>query len=232
MYLKPGLRLIVLLASSITIKAWDGAFVLNSFNSDREGWQAYDYNGGIEGGGNVFYPLNWEKSGGVQNTGYVWADDSQWRIDTPENPNSILAFIIYRKWVGAPALDLRKAEVSVCLRGDGLDLKGAQCYFWALDQEIGTRWHYISQPLQLAQGRWGKPLRFRLKNQESLWHRSWARTPSRPASLDEVLSTCDSYGFSFLNLSGEVTGRLSMDELEIRLKGTHKLAGDGPAERN
>jgi len=217
MVLKPVVTLIALLASSLAIDAWDGSIVLNSFNSDREGWQTYDYNGGIAGGGNVFYPLHWEKSGGVGNTGHVWADDSQWRIDTPESPNSILAFIIYRKWLNGSALDLREAQVSVSLRGDGMNLKGARCYFWALDQEIGTPWHYTSQPLEVTQSRWGKPLRFRLNNKESLWHRSWARTPSNPASLDEVLRTCDSYGFSFLNFSGEVTGKFSMDELEIRL---------------
>jgi len=222
MVLKPGVTLIALLAYCLAVEAWDGSLLVNSFNLDREGWQAYDYNGGVAGGGNVFYPLNWEKSGGVNNSGYVWADDSQWRIDTPESPNSILAFIIYRSWVNGPALDLREAEVSVCLRGDGLDLKGAQCYFWALDQELGTRWHYLSTPLQITQGRWGKPLRFRLKNQESLWHRSWARTTSNPASLDQVLRTCDSYGFSFLKFSGEVTGRLSMDELEIRLNAARR----------
>jgi hypothetical protein len=220
MRLKPGSTLIALLAASLTIEAWNPSVLLNSFNSDREGWQAYDYNGGIAGGGNVFYPLNWVPSGGVNNSGHVWADDSQWRIDTPENPNSILAFIIYRSWIKAPALDLRDAEVSVFLRGDGLDLKGGQCYFWALDHEIGTRWHYTAQPLTVTQGKWGKPLEFRLKNQESRWHRSWARTPSRPASLDEVLRSCDSYGFSFLNFSEEVTGRLSMDELRISLRST------------
>ena len=218
---KPVVTLMLLFPACLAIEAWERSLLHSSFDSDREGWQAYDYNGGIAGGGNVFYPLNWEKSGGVNDSGYVWADDSQWRIDTPESPNSILAFIIYRSWVNGAALDLREAEVSVCLRGENLDLKGAQCYFWALDQEIGTRWHYISQPLNVAQGKWGKAVRFRLKNQESLWHRSWARTPSNPASLDEVLRTCDSYGFSFLNFSAEVTGKLSMDELQIRLKDSH-----------
>ena len=144
MVLKPGVTLIALLAYSLAVEAWDGSLLLNSFNLDREGWQTYDYNGGVAGGGNVFYPLNWEKSGGVNNSGYVWADDSQWRIDTPECPNSILAFIIYRSWVNGSALDLREAEVSVSLRGDGMNLKGARCYFWALDQELGTRWHYLS----------------------------------------------------------------------------------------
>jgi len=219
MRLKLG-ALIALLVFSLTSAASSGSVLLSSFNSDREGWQAYDYNGGVAGGGNVFYPLNWEKAGGLSNSGYVWADDSQWRIDTPESPNSILAFIIYRNWVNGLPLDLREAEVSVYLRGDGLDLKGAQCHFWALDREIGTRWHYVSQPLKISESKWGKPLRFRLKNQESLWHRTWARTPSKPASLDEVLRSCDSYGFSFLNFSGEVTGKLSMDNLQIRLNST------------
>ena len=74
----------------------------------------------------------------------------------PNLRNSILAFIIYRSWVNGPPLDLREAEVSVYLRGDHLDLKGAQCYFWALDQEIGTRWHYVSQPLKVNQDQLGK----------------------------------------------------------------------------
>src|SRR5262245_22215075 len=64
--------------------------IVNNFDKDREGWQIYDYNGGKQGGGNVFFPATWEKTGGVRDTGYIWADDSRWRIDTPENPHSIL----------------------------------------------------------------------------------------------------------------------------------------------
>ena len=60
------------------------------------------------------------KAGGVRDSGYIWADDSRWRIDTPENPHSILAFIIYRGWVGGKALDLRGAKLSVYQRGDKL----------------------------------------------------------------------------------------------------------------
>jgi hypothetical protein len=62
---------------------------------------------------------------------------------------------------------------------------------------------------------WGTKQTFVLTNDESLWHRSWARNPNNPASLDRVLSSVDSYGFSFVGFSEEVTGRFAMDELEI-----------------
>src|SRR5690606_24524247 len=123
-----------------------GALVLeDTFDAGAEGWRIYDYNGGIPGGGNVFYPVTWDSSGGVDGSGYVWGDDSRWRIDTPEDPQSILAFLIYRSWVGGGALDLRETELSVYLRGDFLDLKGASVYFWALNNARGARYHYTAQ---------------------------------------------------------------------------------------
>ena len=67
-------------------------------------------------------------------------------------------------------------------RGDDLDLKGAECYFWV--HSGGTRWHYTGRPLKIHHGEWGPPEHFVLVNDESLWHRSWA--PSR-ASLDALL---------------------------------------------
>ena len=189
--------------------------VSNTFNANREGWQVYDYNGGA-GGNNVFYPAHWANSGGVGNSGYIWGDDSQWRIDTPENPNSILSFIIYQKWVGGSAIDIRDMTLSVYLRGDNLDLKGASIYFWALSNHgPGTRWHYIAKPLSILQGSWGQRQTFQLINDESLWHRSWSWDPSHPTSLDGVLRNCDSYGFSFVGFSSEVTGRFLMDEFLI-----------------
>jgi len=211
-------------ASSSVAEA--GRTLLSSFERTPEGWHVYDYNGGIDGGGNVFYPVTWQKTGGVGNSGFVWADDSRWRIDLPEQPNSILAFILYRRWAPGDQpftvktspggeLDLRNAEVSVYLRGDGLDLKGAKCYFWVFSSNGSARWHFISSPLEVSSGKWGSPQRFVLKNDETLWHRTWS--PSRPVSLDEVLSKGNSSGFSFLGFSGEVTGRISMDELAIKL---------------
>ncbi len=173
---------------------------VNSFDTGRESWQIYDYNGG-SGGQNVFFLASWEKTGGLENSGYIWADDSRWRIDTPEDPHSILPLILYHRWVALDAeedgsnatprptgfrkkeaMDLRGAEVSVHLRGDGLDLKGAQCYFWV--HSGGTRWHYTGRPLKIHEGKWGPPERFVLVNDESQWHRSWA--PSGH-SLDSLL---------------------------------------------
>jgi hypothetical protein len=205
-------------AAALLMQGASARRLRNTFDSGPEGWQVYDYNGG-SGSQNVFYPVTWEKAGGVRNSGYVWGDDSRWRIDTPEQPNSILAFIVYRNWVKGDQLDLRDAKVSVYLRGDRLDLKGAKCYFWALDNQIGTRWHYVSQPLPVAEGAWGGKVTFTLKSDEKLWHRTWARNPASPASLDHVLRECDSYGFSFLGFSGEVTGKFAMDELEIEFAG-------------
>jgi hypothetical protein len=191
--------------------------LVNNFDKDAAGWQTYDYDGGRGDAKNSFYPLTWESTGGVNNSGYVWADDSRWRIDTPENPHSILAFIIYRRWVEEDELDLRDAELSVYLRGDGLDLKGAKCQFWALNAENGTRWHYSGRPFAVPEGDWGAKQSVTIENDESLWYRSWSRDPSNPATLDHVLSKCDSYGFSFIEFSEEVTGKIAMDELELRL---------------
>ena len=189
--------------------------LVNDFNTGAEGWQIYDFNGGIPGGPNVFRPVTWESAGGVKNSGYVWGDDSRWEIDTPEIPNSILAFIIYRDWVEGQALDLRNATVSVYLRGDQLDLKGGKCYFWALNHAKGARYHYMSHPLQVSQDAWGRKLSFILKDEG--WHNTWQRNPSSPANLNDALSVCDSYGFSFLGFSSKVTGKFSMDELTITM---------------
>jgi hypothetical protein len=208
--------LFVGLASSVlSFGMYDAAWgtLVDTFNAGGQGWQIYDYNGqpfGTEGGVNVFYPVTWESSGGVGDSGYVWADDSRWRIDTPETPDSILSFIIYQSWVGQPAVDLRNKTVSVYLRGDNLDLKGASVYFWAYGQS--SRWHLTSRPLSVSQGAWGTKETFVLTDNESLWHNSW-----HSASLDSVLASCDSFGFSFVGFpySQEVTGKFSMDELTI-----------------
>jgi hypothetical protein len=136
----------------------------------------------------------------------------------PENPVSILPLIFYQRWVNADPLDLRGAEVSVYLRGDGLQLHGAKCYFWILAD--GTRWHYTGHPLAISDGQWAaEPNRFTLHNDEALWHRSWAGDPRNPWPLDRVLAQVESYGFSFVGFAREVSGRLCMDEFEIRRGG-------------
>ena len=189
--------------------------IKNNFNIGEEGWCSYDYHASIVNDiRNIFILNTWEQKGGVNDSGYVWTDHRRWSTDVPENPISILPLIYYRRWDNKGPIDLREAEVSVYLRGDNLRLFGAECYFWVIGP---TRWHFKSQPLEIAEGQWAdEPNRFTLKNDESLWNMSWAGLPPKPHSLDESLGHVSSYGFSFVGFSMEVDGRLSMDEFEIR----------------
>jgi hypothetical protein len=190
--------------------------IRNTFDKGPEGWCSYDYHASIvDDGVNVFVLTVWARAGGVNDTGYIWTNHRRWSADVPENPISILPFIFYRSWVGADPVDLRNAQVSVYLRGDGLQRHGAACYFWVYG--LGTRWHLISQPLGIAEGRWADtPNRFVLRDDESLWHRSWSGDPASSAPLARVLGHVESYGFSLVGFSREVSGRLSMDEFEIQ----------------
>ncbi|MCD6334656.1 MAG: hypothetical protein J7M27_04920, partial [Candidatus Latescibacteria bacterium] len=120
------------------------------------------------------------------NSGYVWVDHAGWSADTPEKPISILPLIFYRAWVDADPIDLRGVEVSVYLRGDDLQLDGAQCFFWVHGN--GGRWHYTSHPLTISEGDWSAaPLCFSLENDEALWHHSWPREPNTSRPLDSIL---------------------------------------------
>ena len=64
--------------------------------------------------------------------------------------------------------------------------------------------------------KWAAQQSFVLKNDESLWTRTWAS--KEPASLDRVLRESESYGISFIGFSGEATGKLALDHLTIRAK--------------
>ena len=190
--------------------------IKNSFQKGPEGWCSYDYHASIVNGGtNIFVLTTWDKTGGVNGTGCIWADQSRWSADIPERPVSILPLIFYRGWIGEDLIDLREAQVSVYLRGDDLHLYGAKCCFWV--HRGGTRWHYTGHPLEISSGCWAaEPNRFTLVNDESKWHRSWA--PSN-ASLDALLGNAQSYGFSFTDFGAEVHGKLSMAEFKIILPG-------------
>lgn len=189
--------------------------IKNSFTKGPEGWCAYDYHASIVADGvNIFILATWMKEGGVNNGGYIWVDHRRWSADTPEKPLSILPLLFYRSWINADPVDLRGCEVSVYLRGDGLRLDGAQCYFWV--NGPGTRWHYTAQPLTITEGAWARePQRFVLHDEERLWHRSWAASPTTALSLTDMLRNAHSYGFSFVGFTSEVSGRLSMAEFTI-----------------
>ena len=190
--------------------------VKNTFERGPEGWCSYEYHASVIAGENIFILTTWESSGGIEDSGYVWADETRWSTDAPERPVSILPLICYRNWSDDPPIDLLGAELIVSLRGDDLQLRGAECYFWA--HADGTRWHCTGRPVDIADGHWAEPSRFLLDNDETLWHRSWVRFPERPGSLEQVLRGTGSYGFSFVGFSQEVTGKLSLGRFEIRRK--------------
>ena len=50
----------------------------------------------------------------------------------------------------------------------------------------------------------------------SIWHRSWSLDPRNAVPLGRLLGQVASYGFSFVGFSSEVTGRLCLDEFQIR----------------
>lgn len=199
----------------------DNDLLKTTFDKGPEGWCSYDYNASVGSDKNIFILTTHELYGGVNDSGYVWTDEKRWSADTPEVPVSILPLIYYRSWVNKGAIDLREADISVFLRGDHLKLFGAKCYFWVHSHE--TRWHYTSNPLEISDGRWAnQPLEFKLRNDESLWHMSWGHPerPGGPASLDTLLGDAISYGFSLVGDKTGPRGRLSMDEMEIKLRST------------
>ncbi|MDE2704458.1 MAG: hypothetical protein F4Z57_07975 [Gemmatimonadetes bacterium] len=187
--------------------------IKNNFDKGPEGWCSYDYHASIVAdGSNIFILATWAAQGGVDNESFIWTDHRRWSADTPERPLSILPLLCYRSWVGADPLDMRQSAVAVHLRADRLCLDGAQCFFWV--HAASTRWHYTAHPLALAEGVWTAN-RLALAADENQWHRSWSADPGHPVALEQVLSRAESYGFSFVGFSSEVTGRLSMSQFSI-----------------
>ena len=190
----------------------------HTFDRGPEGFCSYEYHAGKRARRNMFILVIWEKSGGVNDSAYIWSDEHGWSADTPESPISVFPFDLRRNWVGKGPVDLRNAEVSVYLRGDGLDLYGSKALFWVVSG--GTSWHLNSHPIEIADGRWpDQPDRFTLADDESLWHRTWSGDPSNITPLSDVLANCTSYAIQLSGFTALPTGRISMDELEITLAG-------------
>lgn len=187
--------------------------IKNNFDKGPEGWCSYDYHASmVADGSNIFILATWAAQGGVDNGSFIWTDHRRWSADTPERPLSILPLLCYRSWVGADPLDMRQSAVAVHLRADRLRLDDAQCFFWV--HAASTRWHYTAHPLALEEGVWTAN-RLALAADENQWHRSWSADPGHPVALEQVLSRAESYGFSFVGFSSEVTGRLSMSQFSI-----------------
>jgi hypothetical protein len=205
------------LSSAIQDPRLGDLVVRQEFEEGADLWVSYDDNGGSRPGANVFYPASWSPGGGVRDTGYIWADGSRWRIDAPENPDSILALLTYPGWIDRlySALDLSNTVARFYLRGDGLELHGAQAFFWVLDEN--GRWYRHLQPLVIGESEWAEN-GISLSTRESDWENTWARDNIvRPLDLTKVVS----YGIAFRGfpLAQKVQGELGLDEFEIRRSG-------------
>lgn len=194
-------------------------------------WGSYEYIGPED----AFHQVRFEEEGGPGGIPAIRADDSMWSIDTPESPHSILALLYYPFWVLEPLYDLRDATVQFYLRGDGLDLKGGQCFFWVHTATLGsTRWHYTDCPLDICDGCWESPIRLELNPNQDYWHRSFVSDPAHGRDLSTTLKACASFGISFLGFSEKVTGSLSLSGFEItaHMKPTWPYNADFSASGN
>ncbi len=177
-----------------------------------ESWKSYEY----FPGGHIYRDIAYDPLGGVDGRPCVWADDSLWTIDTPENPHSILFLLHYRFWDNQPPLDLRGAELRFRLRGENLALHGARCHFWAVTYTpSATRWHFTGEAIPVSPGCWGDEIVLRLAAEQTQWHRSFAADPENPQVLETTLATCFSYGFSFVGFSEKVTGRIGLADFRL-----------------
>jgi hypothetical protein len=124
------------------------------FAEGHDYWSAYPYNAGMPHWGNVFYPATHFSDG------YIVTDASRWAIDTPEDPDSVLAMLTYPSWID-PALttmNLGGSVVSFDLMGLDLNLRGGHAFFWVVagsPQGIDARWYKKVDPLVIGDGVWG-----------------------------------------------------------------------------
>lgn len=183
----------------------------NAFQSDfthgHDRWVSYDYDAGIFGGGNVFYPASHDPEG------YIWTDDSRWRIDTPEDPDSILALLTYPRWHNPlySTLFISFANAQFDLRGVSLDLKGGQAFWWLVD--INGRYYNRGNPLTVSNGVWSSNS---VQNGHigTDWIQSWAvDQPVVGPLMDQVVSF--GIGLTGFPLGDKPTGRLEMRNFRI-----------------
>jgi hypothetical protein len=183
--------------------------VQDSFEEGDGQWVSYAFTDYI-GGGNAYFPVTREPSGGAQGA-YIWNDSSRWSVDTPEKPHSVLTYTLYSNWLGCNLIR-GNLEVSFALRGKDLRLAGGQIYFWVTSG--GSRFHYTARPLQLTGDDW---TRFDVKLQPSGFERSWSRSAEAARQYDPAAGV-DSFGISIRGFPAgkSPTGVLAMDELQVR----------------
>lgn len=178
---------------------WD-----DTFDQNNGLWSSYDFNAGVHGWGNVFYPATWHSDG------YIWTDDSRWRIDTPESPQSILALLVYPTWLATTprsgTISLEGARIEFDIKTDDLDLKGGAIRFWFV-----TKGRWTSRALQVPAGEWTS---VSIAVDDEPWTQSWdGRADDEAPDLTGVFS----FGIKFDGFRDgeEPTGRISLDNVRI-----------------
>lgn len=198
--------------------AGNGLLWHNTFDQGTEFYSAYDYGAGNRGlGKNIYYPSIWSPSGGINDGGYVTVDDSQWIIDSPETPQSILALMTYARWQGSghsTTVNFEDSTVEFYLKGDNLDLNGAQAYFWVLD--VHGCWKDYTTTLNIGDGDWA----FNSIQLGSVVADNWDQSfHAFDGEIDFTQVASWGIGFIGFDPGDEPTGSLSMDEFVVRQTG-------------
>jgi hypothetical protein len=171
--------------------------IRQNFETGPDGWASYDYNGGYFGQ-NIFYPLSWS------GRGYVWTDDSRWRRDTPEHPETTAALITEPRWLGLSNIDFSGTKIILTLRGAKLNLRGGKAYFFIMDRT--THW-VKAEPLKISNEEWVTNV---VDLDTGSWFKTWESTPSigpHPCYVTQL-------GIVFVGYDQEVTGSIQMSRFE------------------
>jgi len=181
-----------------------------AFETGADYWISYDYNADRATYENVFYAASWASQGGSDGGGFIFADDSRWRIDTPETPALVFPLAIRSEWLDPRYnhLDFDGHTASFDLKATNLDLKGGQAYLYVYDTH--GRVVKFDQPLLIENGLW-------VHNQVtigSLNDDAWDVTfLPNPGLIDATKIA--SWGIAFAGFTEEPTGILALDQFSI-----------------
>ncbi len=188
-------------------------FIFQQFFYDwPERWVTYM---DVPNRGNIWFPLTHERA-----SDSVFTDDSRWRVDAPETPNSMLIMLVYWKWLVRqdivvsrdPTINLANKRVYYSLKGLNLDMKGGNCYFWI--ETAAGRWHKTATPVIPGVGVYNGSS-VDLTTNPADWTRTYDRYQTNPPLN---LASVTSFGFSFIGFPRDnpCTGQLHMDYFAIK----------------
>ena len=192
--------------------------ISQNFDIWNERWATYQDSYGY---GNVFYPMTYQRNGGVNDGAFIWTDSSRWNVDPPDR--SMLVAVNYWRWLFPPDwraktgsgenVDLTNTFLEVYLRIRNLRLGNAYTTFWVLCN--GARWH-LRNHLVMENGKW-KFNSVYLSSDPKHWELSWSRG-GKEAKL--CLDQVESYGFAIRGFDKDesINGVFEIDEFFLKRK--------------